>query len=724
MADTLAAIYARALANLVANPFLSRERADMIQGALPRLSGAEAFAGRYMLARERLNAGQTREAIAELRSLVRDARLPADSVTRETRRVFELLALAYLRLGEQENCIDNPAASVCILPLDTAARHIRQEGAREAITRFTQLLRAFPDDRGSHWLLNIAYMAVGGYPDSIPRKYLIPNLESVSKAGFPRFPNVAADVGVAITGLAGGLNIEDFNGDGLLDVFTTSMGLTDPIHLYLADGQGRYTDHSAEAGLDGIIGGLNTVHADYDNDGDEDILVLRGGWLGAAGVHPHSLLRNRGDATFEDVTFASGLYSAHPTQTADWADFNLDGNLDLFIGNESQVAGGGPSHPSELFLNNGNGTFTEVAAKVGINLNAYVKGVSWGDVNNDGLPDLYASVTFGRNRLYLNRGGSSIDAWRFEERADLAGVGLPLASFPTWFWDYDQDGWEDLLVLSYDVRFPLQEVIAREYLGLPLQMVQDGKTVDVEPSRLFRNKGDGTFEDVTRQVGLDRKAIYAMGSNFGDLDNDGWLDAYLGTGNPDLRSVIPNRMFRSVEGRRFEEVTLPGGFGHLQKGHGTVFADLDRDGDEDVYMVLGGAFSGDRFTSVLFENPGWPDHTWIVLELEGRTANRSAVGARVELLVADANGTSRTLRRTIGTGGSFGAGSLQLHVGLGRAARVQGLRIRWPDSARTETSYDDLAVNRAYHIRQGEAPVALDRPAVPFHKIPRAHPHP
>ena len=183
-------------------------------------------------------------------------------------------------------------------------------------------------------------------------------------------------------------------------------------------------------------------------------------------------------------------------------------------------------------------------------------------------------------------------------------------------------------------------------------------------------------------------------------------------------------MFRSVEGRRFEEVTLPGGFGHLQTGHATVFADLDRDGDEDVYMVMGGAFPGDRFTSVLFENPGWPDHTWIVLELEGRTANRSAVGARVELLVADANGASRTLRRTIGTGGSFGAGSLQLHVGLGRAARVQGLRIRWPDSARSETSYDDLAVNRAYHIRQGEAPVALDRPAVPFHKIPRAHPHP
>jgi hypothetical protein len=161
---------------------------------------------------------------------------------------------------------------------------------------------------------------------------------------------------------------------------------------------------------------------------------------------------------------------------------------------------------------------------------------------------------------------------------------------------------------------------------------------------------------------------------------------------------------------------LPGGFGHIQKGHGTAFADLDRDGDQDVYMILGGAYQGDRFTSVLFENPGWPGTAWVSLELEGRSANRSAIGARVELDVAEGSGRTRTVRRTVGTGGSFGAGSRQLHVGLGPVARIRELRIRWPDSARTHTSHTGLVVNRAYRIRQGEAPVALERPPVPFRR--------
>jgi hypothetical protein len=731
MADTLGALYAHALANPMSNPFLSRERADALQALVARQTGAEAFGNRFMLAQELLAAGQTRAAIAEFQSLMRDAGVPEDRITPEAKSLFDFVALAYLRLGEQENCLDNPVANVCILPLDSAARHTRQEGARQAIARYTQLLRNFPDDHGSRWLLNLAYMAIGGYPDSIPVGYLIPNLAPSPTDPFPRFPNVAGEVGVAVTGLAGGLSIEDFNRDGFLDVFTTSWGLRDPVHLYLADGRGRYTDWTAKSGLDGIVGGLNTVHADYDNDGDVDILVLRGAWLGEAGRHPKSLLRNRGDGTFEDVTFASGLLSFHPSQTAAWADFNLDGYLDLFIGNESLPAAWAPSHPSELWLNNRHGAFTEVSGMVGIHLNAFVKGVVWGDVNNDGLPDLFASVLFGKNRLYVNRGGSSMETWRFEERAVASGVELPMMSFPAWFWDFDHDGWEDLLVLSYDVRSStaLHDAVAQEYLGLPPKIMVDGQPVEVERSRLFRNNGDGNFSDATRRVGLDRKVIYAMGSNFGDLDNDGWLDFYVGTGNPDPRSVIPNRMFRSVEGRRFEEVTLPGGFGHIQKGHATAFADLDRDGDQDVYMVMGGAYPGDRSAGVLFENPGWPQHSWISLELEGRSANRSAIGARVELVVTDAKGKTRTIRRTVGTGGSFGAGSLQLHVGLGRAARVQVLRIRWPDSARTTTSHPNLAVNRSYRISQGDAAVPLQRPPVAFRKVelgapPGEHRHP
>jgi hypothetical protein len=720
MADSLAAVYARALANPMDNPFLSRERAEAIQATVARQPGPAGFTNRMKLATARLAAGQAREAIAEIESLMREAGTLERGLTAETKPLYDLAALAYLRLGEQENCLQNPSSSVCILPLDRSARHANQEGARGAIARYTEILRVFPEDRGSQWLLNLAYQAIGGFPDSVPRRYRIAALAAKPRTAFPVFPNIAGDVGVAISGLAGGLNVEDFNGDGLLDVFTTSWGLNDPVHLYLADGRGRFSDHSDATGLEGIVGGLNTVHADYDNDGDVDVFVLRGAWLRQVGNHPNSLLRNRGDGSFEDVTFEAGIFSMHPTQTAAWADFNLDGHLDLFIGNESLIQEGGPSHPSELYLGNGRGGFTEVAERVGIRLNDFVKGVVWGDVNNDGLPDLYASVLFGRNRLYLNRGGSSPDAWRFEEVAHKAGVQLPIASFPVWFWDYDQDGWEDLLVLSYDLRTPLNEAVAKEYLGLPNT---------VESSRLYRNQGDGTFEDRTAAAGLDGKVVYAMGSNFGDLDNDGWLDFYLGTGNPDLQAVIPNRMFKSIGGARFEEVTLPGGFGHIQKGHGVAFADFDRDGDQDVYIVLGGAFPGDRFASALFENPGWKGRAWVSLELEGRTANRSAIGARVEVDLAGPRGARRTVYRTVGTGGSFGAGPLRLQIGLGDATRITEVRIRWPDSARTRTVHSDLEPNRAYRIVQGAAPVPLDAPPLPFRKVPLGkppgdHPHP
>lgn len=716
MADTLAALYARAVAAPRDYPFLNRIRADSIEAVLATQDGMQAVNTRFALAQERLYAGQTRAAIAELERVLREAGAALDERNPANKPFYDLLAIAWLRLGEQDNCLLNPGAGVCILPLDGAARHTLEEGARNAVMRYEALLRRHPDDHASQWLLNVAYMALGGYPRQVPRQWLVPGLDRTVSPVFPRFPNVAGEVGLAVDGLAGGLSVADFDRDGHLDLFMTSWGFNDQAQLFMADGRGGYLDRTEAAGLAGVVGGLNTVHADYDNDGFDDVLILRGAWLGDAGAHPNSLLRNRGDGTFEDVTFAAGVLSFHPTQTAAWADFNLDGHLDLFIGNESMARLGGRSHPSELYLNNGDGTFTEVARRVGLVLDEFVKGVVWGDVNDNGLPDLFVSVMGGPNRLYLNRGGRSIADWRFEEVGDAAGVRRPNASFAAWFWDFDQDGHEDLLVLSYDNRQGglLADLVAREYLDLPLMAPEAGRPAALEPTRLFRNRGDGTFEDVTHPAGLAGKAIFAMGANFGDLDNDGWLDFYLGTGNPDLRSVIPNRMFRNVDGRRFEEVTLPGGFGHIQKGHAIAFADLNRSGFQDIYAVMGGAYEGDGFANVLFANPGWEGRSWVTLELEGRSANRSAIGARVAIETVQADGTRRTLHRTVGTGGSFGAGSLQLHVGLDRAERIERLTIRWPDRERSTTSHPGLTINHAYRVVQGQEPKALERPPVPF----------
>ena len=140
-------------------------------------------------------------------------------------------------------------------------------------------------------------------------------------------------------------------------------------------------------------------------------------------------MRNNGDGTFTDVTHNSGILS-YQTQTACWADFNLDGYLDLFIGNESNSKwqdvisknriGDGYAHPSELYLNNGDGTFTEISQKLGIELDAFVKGATWGDINNDGLPDLFVSINGAPNKLYVNKGGSSINDWHFDEQAEEA----------------------------------------------------------------------------------------------------------------------------------------------------------------------------------------------------------------------------------------------------------------------------------------------------------------
>jgi len=183
-----------------------------------------------------------------------------------------------------------------------------------------------------------------------------------------------------------------------------------------------------------------------------------------------------------------------------------------------------------------------------------------------------------------------------------------------------------------------------------------------------------------------------MGSNFGDLDNDGFLDFYLGTGDPDLGTIIPNRMFRNVAGTKFHDVTTAGGFGHLQKGHGISFADLDNDGDQDIYESLGGAYSGDFFRNALFENPGVTNQ-WIGLKVEGVQSNRSAIGARIKLTAG-----ARSVFKTVNSGGSFGANPLGQHIGLGTATNTT-LTIFWPTSRKTQM-FPNLAAGQWYHIRE------------------------
>jgi hypothetical protein len=595
-------------------------------------------------------------------------------------------AVAYLRLGEQENCLATHNADSCLFPLQPKAYHLLPRGSRGAIALFGEQLAEFPRDLASRWLLNLAHMTLGEYPDKVPAPFLIPPGTFASEYAMPRFPDVSDGLGIDVDDLAGGVIIDDFDNDGLLDIVASSWGLEGQLRYFRHNPDGTFTQRTSEAGLVGLTSGLNIQQTDYNNDGFVDIWVLRGGWLAKPGRIPNSLVRNNGDGTFTDVTEEAGLLSFHPTQASRWFDYDGDGWLDLFIGNESTD----PKDPDwcELYHNNRDGTFTECAHAAGVKVARFVKGVGCADYDNDGRPDLFLSTRDGPNLLFHNEGPDAAGQWRFSDVATAAGVTLPIYSFPTWFFDYDNDGWDDLFCSGYLLRNGVADVAA-DYLGMP--------NGGAKP-KLYRNNRNGTFTDVTKAARLER-VCHTMGSNYGDLDNDGWLDFYLATGDPDYMTLIPNRMFRNAEGKLFQEVTTATGTGHIQKGHGVSFADLDNDGDEDVYVVMGGAFTGDTARNALFLNPGNTNH-WLKLQLTGVKANRMAIGARVKVTVQTPAGP-RELHRTISSGGSFGSNPFRCEIGLANATAVTSVEIRWPGS-NTKEVLKGLELDQMYTVHEGD----------------------
>lgn len=189
-----------------------------------------------------------------------------------------------------------------------------------------------------------------------------------------------------------------------------------------------------------------------------------------------------------------------------------------------------------------------------------------------------------------------------------------------------------------------------------------------------------------------------MGANFGDIDNDGFLDIYLGTGNPSYASLIPNALLHNKEGKFFTDVTASSGTGELHKGHGVAFADIDNDGDEDLLTEIGGAVPGDSHAFRLFENPG-NGNDWLSLHLVGVKTNRAAIGARIKVTVQNEGKPARSIYRTVGSGGSFGASPLTQHIGLGKSARIVDLEIWWPTS-NSRQNFADVAVDQFLEIKE------------------------
>jgi hypothetical protein len=581
----------------------------------------------------------------------------------------EMLGIAHLHRSSIENGVLRAPDDRCLLSSRPKA-YATTRDSEKAMEYFSKVLATRPDDAEAKWLLNIAAMTAGAYPAKVPARHLIPPAAFDSAESVGQFTDVASAAGVASFSSAGGVVVDDFDNDGVLEILTSNFDSCGTMQLFARGPDGRFRDRAVAAGLADQLGGLNLVQADYNNDGCRDVLVLRGGWETA---QRRSLLKNNCNGTFTDVTATAGLARpATSSQTAVWADIDNDGFVDLFSGNEDVA--------SQLFRNKGDGTFEDIGPSAGVARQAFTKGVAAADIDNDGDVDFYVSNLGGGNFLYRNNGNRT-----FTEQAVAAGVPGADRGFPTWFFDYDNDGWEDLLVSSYYLSV---DETARGYLGLP---------ANANTMKLYRNVGGGQFRDVTAQVKLD-KVYMPMGSNFGDVDNDGFLDIYFGTGSPSYGALVPSVLLHNKAGQSFVDVTASSGTGELHKGHAVAFADLDRDGDQEIVFKVGGATPGDAHAFRLFENPGH-GNDWIGLDLVGVRSNRAAIGARITVTVQGLGGASRVMHRTVNSGGSFGASPLEQHVGLGPGAGRVDVEIQWPTS-RTRQTFTDVPRNAVVRIRE------------------------
>ena len=452
--------------------------------------------------------------------------------------------------------------------------------------------------------------------------------------------------------LGGGACAGDFDGDGWVDLYVI-RGLSGPNRLYRNLGDGTFEDVAASAGVDLDASGCSgPIFADYDGDGLLDLFV--GGVDGA----PSTLFRNRGDGTFQDVTLASGLTpSRKNTLSAAFADYDRDGDLDVVLSHweiRSPVVGS----PELLWRNKGDGTFEDASDDAGLTdlydgLYDYSFTPNFADVNGDGWPDLLLASDFETSRVLLNQQDGSFIEATTPVISDKNGMGASVA-------DYDNDGDLDWFVTA----------IFR--VGRHAETGEDPRTL--HGNRLYRNRGDGTFEDVTSESGV-RVGHWGWAGSFADFNNDGWLDiahcnGWVGT--PEYERD-PSILFLSQGDGSFEEVAEASGFREEGQGRGLVCFDFDRDGDVDLFQA------NLNESGRLYRNDTVADHHHLQVRLAGRAPNTQAVGARIY-----AKAAGRTSLCELRCGSNYvSSDPVRAHFGLGSATLVDELRVVWPDGSET-----------------------------------------
>ena len=462
---------------------------------------------------------------------------------------------------------------------------------------------------------------------------------------FPCFGNRQAASGIDLSpgsGAAGDIAAVDFNGDRFPDVVQVSSGENGMLRLFQNQTGGVFRDVSAAFAIASHPGGIQVLANDFDNDGDLDLFVLRGNRL------PNSLLENVDGKTFRDVTESAGLLDFFDSKSAAWIDYDQDGWLDLCVINDNADR----NDPRiQLFRNSGDGTFEDLAWDTQMTLAKPADGCGWLDRDRDGYPDLFILSEASAPVVFRSVPAETPADWRFEE---ITG-GTGLEAFPSGgvllVWNWNNDAFPDL--------------------------------AGGNPLRVFQGSEGGRFEDVTTDLEIPEvKNVLTLAS--ADLDGDGAGELMAGTGRGGANHVFWNR-----DGDRFREVTAASGLGFTPGAAKFLPADLDLDGDSDLLAMVPPTSGG------VFENPGHYDHRWLRLSLEGKTANRFAISARVSLVVRDLDWILRTIELEMTAPGP-------LEIGLGNAAKIESLKIAWPVRGWPASEYRDLPLDRWIRIREGE----------------------
>jgi hypothetical protein len=541
------------------------------------------------------------------------------------------------------------------------------------------------------------------------------NQKASPAAGMPRFEDVGQQAGLTVAhvsspdkryiieSVSGGIGLIDCDNDGKLDIVAVNGSSVDRyrklggdllVTLYHQDSSLKFSDITSQAGLNRKGWGMGIAVADYDNDGLPDLYVT--------GYGGNALYHNVGNCKFEDVTDKAGVRGGGLSLGAAWGDYDRDGNVDLFVSRYVHVdmnklpelgsdqkfcqfrgvlvqcgPWGMQGERDFLFHNRGDGTFEEVSKKAGVEdaHHYYGMGVAWGDLDNDGWPDLYVANDAGPNYMYRNKHNGTFEEVGLLSGADLSGDGQELGSMGVDLGDYLHEGRLSVFVTEF---------------------------VD-QSDTLYHNTSRDGFTDVSQnsQIAQPSHPYVGGGTGFFDMDNDGWLDIFAANGHvyPQV-DTIPNAthfrqpvlLFRNQRNGMFEEVALQAGLGDvpLRSRRGAAFGDINNDGCVDIVTLNVG-----EPPSLLLNHCDNSNHR-VLFKLLGTRSNRLAIGARVTVR----SGKIAQISEVKGGSSYISQNDLRQHFGLGQSEKMEEVQVRWPNG--TVETLRDLPADYIYTVVEGQ----------------------